>query len=45
LGAVVNGGNPSATAAKHSEAASGARIAHPRSAGLRVNSAFMSCLV
>ena len=45
LGAVVNGGSPSATAAKHSDDASAARIAHPRTAGLRVNSAFMSCLV
>ena len=45
LGAVVNGGSPSATAAKHSDDASAARIAHPPRARLRVYSAFMSCLV
>src|SRR6476620_10970947 len=42
LGAVVNGGSPRATAAKHSDDASAARIAHPRNAGLPVNNAFMS---
>ena len=41
----MNGGIPSATAAKHSDAASAAKIAHQRMAVLRLISALMSCLV